>query len=213
MIFAGALNRGAMPSRSHVHRERRSDRRLRRTGTRSTASAPAATTATTTAVTATPAAIVGSATPIGTPVAGAANSARFASVGRIFLDGNGAIFAAADSLSPVLQVGAYTANTDCTISVTITDSFATPASAALTPVQASVSFEGVLVQTGAEIDLVQTGTGGGAVLTLRKAKQFTGCTTDGFAGTFGLAAGGVATAAPVGTDAPVTTSSICSRDS
>ena len=170
------------------------------TGTRPSASA-----STTTAV-------IGSPTPIGTLLAGTVNSASFAAVGRVFLDGNGGIFATAapivtaDTVSPLLQVGTYIANTDCTVSATITDSFATPGGAGLTPVQASATFEGVMVQNGNEIDLVQTGTGAsGALLTLRKAKQFTGCTSDGFAGSFGLAAAGVATTPPIGTDAAVST--------
>jgi hypothetical protein len=70
----------------------------------------------------------------------------------------------------------------------------------LTPVAASATFEGVLVQGGNEIDLVQTGTGnGGTLLTLRKARQYAGCSTDGFAGTFGLSAAGVTTTPAVGT--------------
>src|SRR5436190_719205 len=80
----------------------------------------------TAALTSTATPIVASNTPIGTLAAGAANAGAFAAVGRVFLDGSGGIFASADLASPLLQVGTYTANTDCTISVAITDAFATP---------------------------------------------------------------------------------------
>src|SRR5262245_13502507 len=89
------------------------------------------------------AAINGSATQIGALTAGAANSAAFASVGRVYLDGNGGIFSTSTPLTTLQQVGSYTVNSDCTVSATLTDTFATPGGAGLTPVQASVTFEGV----------------------------------------------------------------------
>jgi hypothetical protein len=157
--------------------------------------APATTT--TTAAATTPAAPVGgSKTQIGALTAGAANSAAFASVGRLYLDGAGFMFSSSSPATPVLQVGTYTVNADCTISATFTDTFATPGAAGLTPVQASVTFEGAVVQNGNEVDLAQTGTATGTVITLKKTKQFNGCTTDSLTGTFGLAASGVTTAAP-----------------
>src|SRR5262249_47645323 len=147
---------------------------------------------------ATPAApIVGSSTPIGALTAAAANSAVFASVGRLFIDGNGGLFSSATPGAPVQQVGTYTVNSDCTISATLTDSFATPGGAGLTPVPASVNFEGVVVQNGNEVDLVQAGTvSGGAVITLKKTRQFNGCGNDSLTGPLGLTAAGVVTAAP-----------------
>jgi hypothetical protein len=178
-----------------------------------TTPAPAATSSASSAATtatgsaATPAAtITGSATALGALAAGAANAAAFASVGRLYLDGNGALFASADSLSPQLQAGTYTANTDCTIALTITDIFATPGAAGLTPVQASATFEGVIVQNGSEMDLVQTGNTNATLLTLKKTRQFTGCSTDAFVGTFGLSASGVSTLTPVGATDPIISS-------
>src|SRR5260370_21057450 len=109
------------------------------------------------------------------------------------MDGNGGMFSSSAAGVPVTQVGAYNVNSDCTVSATFTDAFATPAGAGLTPVQASATFEGVLVQSANEIDLMQTGAATGAVVTLRKAKQYNGCTNDGLADTFGLAASGVST--------------------
>src|SRR5437867_3929902 len=148
----------------------------------------------------------GSTTQIGALAAGAANSAAFASVGRLYLDGNGFMFSSSTPLTPLLQVGTYTVNSDCTVSATFTDTFATPGGAGLTPVQASVTFEGVVVQNANELDLVQTGTGStGAVVTLRKTKQFNACGNDSLSGTFGLAGSGVATAAATPGATPVST--------
>src|SRR5260370_22687069 len=112
------------------------------------------------------------------------------------MDGNGGMLSRSGAGMAVTQVGTYVVNSDCTVSATFTDAFATPGGAGLTPVQASATFEGVLVQNANEIDLVQTGASGastGAIVTLRKARQFYGCTADGLTGTFGLAASGVAT--------------------
>jgi hypothetical protein len=163
--------------------------------------APAPTTTTTTAISP----IVGSSTQIGALTAGAANSAAFASVGRLYLDGLGFIFASSTPSTPVLQVGTYTVNSDCTVAATFTDTFATPGAAGLTPVQATATFEGVLVQNANEIDLVQTGTSTGTVLTLKKTSQFNGCGPDSLTGTFGLAASGIATAAATPGGTPVST--------
>src|SRR4051794_25426016 len=58
---------------------------------------PAATaTATTTNATTTPATITGSNTALGALTAGAANSAAFASVGRVYFDGGGLLWASSD---------------------------------------------------------------------------------------------------------------------
>src|SRR5260221_605105 len=151
-------------------------------------------------------AINGSTTQVGALTAGAANSAAFASVGRVYLDGAGGIFSTSTPLTPLLQVGTYAVNSDCTVSATLTDAFATPGGAGLTPIQASVAFEGFVVQNFNEIDFVQTGAAAtGAVVTLRKVKQFNSCGIDSLTGTFGLAASGVATAAPTPGATPVAT--------
>jgi hypothetical protein len=88
-------------------------------------------------------------------------------------------------------VGTYTVNGDCTVSATLTDAFLTAPSTGLAPTQASATFEGVVVEIGNEIDLLQTGTTTGTALTLRKTKQ--SCTTDGLFDAFGLSATGVTT--------------------
>jgi hypothetical protein len=158
---------------------------------------------TTTVIVTTP--IVGSSTAIGALAAGAANTAAFASVGRLFLDGNGGVFATSAAGAPFASVGTYNVNTDCTVSVAISDTFATPGGAGLTPVQASATFEGVSVQNGNEIDLVQTGTSGGTLITLKKTRQFNGCSNDGLAGNFGLSAFGVSTPIVLAGATPVST--------
>src|SRR6266478_3086715 len=142
-----------------------------------------------------PGTINGSSTAVGALTASAANSIAFASVGRVFLDGNGGMFSSATPTSQLIQVGTYNVNPDCTISATFTDTFATPGQAGLTPIQASATFEGVVVQGASEIDLTQTGTATGTTVTLRKtSKQFNGCTIDGITGTFGFGGTGVSSA-------------------
>jgi hypothetical protein len=135
--------------------------------------------------------IAGSSTLVGGLVTGAANTAAFASVGRVAFDGNGGVFASSTPGGPIAQVGTYTVNGDCTISTSLTDAFALPGGAGLTPVQANATFEGVVVQGGGEVDLMQTGSIGGTILTLRKTRQY--CSTDGLASAFGISATGVST--------------------
>jgi len=149
--------------------------------------------------------VAGSNTAIGVLAGGAASSDAFASVGRVFLDGNGGVFASATPSSSLLLAGKYIVNTDCTISVTITDAFATPGEAGLTPIQASATFEGVIVQNGSEIDLVQTGAAAGTILILKKTRQINGCTPDVVGGNFGLSATGVSSILAAGATEPVAT--------
>lgn len=143
------------------------------------------------AATASPRAVSGSSTSIGSLLAGAANTAAFTSVGRVFLDGNGAILATSTPGGAQISVGTYTVNGDCTVSATLTDAFLAAPSTGLAPTPAGATFEGVVVEVGNEIDLVQTGTLTGTALTLRKTKQ--SCTIDGVFDAFGLSATGVAT--------------------
>jgi hypothetical protein len=77
------------------------------------------------------------------------------------------------------------------VSATLTDAFATPAGAGLTPTQLSATFEGVLVEGGNEIDLTETGPSTGTIVTLTKTKQ--SCTIDSVFSAFGISAGGVTT--------------------
>jgi hypothetical protein len=138
-----------------------------------------------------PGTFTGSSTPIGSLVVGSLNPATFASVGRLFLDGNGGVFASSTPGGIQTPAGTYTVNLDCTVSATLTDAFATPAGAGLTPTQASATFEGVVVDGGNEIDLMQIGSSTGTAVTLNKTKQ--SCTIDGVFSAFGISATGVTT--------------------
>jgi hypothetical protein len=133
----------------------------------------------------------GSSTAIGALVAGAVNTAAFTSVGRVFLDGNGGVFATSTPGAIQTPAGTYTVNSDCTVSATLTDAFATPGFPGLPPTEASATFEGVVVEAGNEIDLTQTGSSEGTIVTLRKTKQ--SCSNDGLFSAFGISATGLTT--------------------
>jgi hypothetical protein len=89
-------------------------------------------------------------------------------------------------------VGTYTVNADCTISMTLTDAFVPTSGGAVgvvtTSSQPSSTFEGVVVQTGNEVDLTQTGSVTGTSITLRKTKQF--CSTADVASAYGVSSSG-----------------------
>ena len=150
---------------------------------------------------------VGSSTALGSLIAGTSNAPAFASVGRLYFDGNGGVFATAMPGAIQMPSGTYGLNGDCTMSMTLTDAFATPAAAGLTPTQGSATFEGIVVKGGNEIDLIQTGSSTGTTLTLRKARQ--SCTIDILGSAFGIIATGVATTPTVSatgtTSTPVST--------
>lgn len=141
--------------------------------------------------------VIGSSTNVGSLIAGTANTALFSVAGRIYADGAGNLLAALDAISPSnTRVGTYSVNTDCTISMTLRDAFspnATLPSGTGGPLTATATLEGVLVDNGDEIDLVQTavGAGTGALVTLRKTAQFNGCTNGSLVGSFGFEAIGV----------------------
>jgi hypothetical protein len=178
-------------------------------------------------------------TPIGQLIGGMSGSSPFAAVGRVVADGAGNLLGSQSPTGALISVGSYTVNQDCTISVTLNDAFVgmpvTPPGTAgngstsivgssgsgsgvtstneTTP--ASIKLVGVVLDRGAEVDLIQTGTSTtgasnsgasnsgasntgtssstgvsntGAVITLRRAVQFTGCTDANLTGAFGLVA-------------------------
>ena len=135
---------------------------------------------------------MGSVTPIGALVADAVGTAAFASVGRVFLDGSGGVFATSAPGGVQMPAGTYSVNMDCTVSMTLTDAFAAPGFPGIS-LQPSATFEGVAVEGGNEIDLLQTNPSGGAVVTLTKTKQ--ACSNNGISTAFGISAVGVTTAA------------------
>jgi hypothetical protein len=145
----------------------------------------------------------GSATPIGALLAAAGNTAAFATVGRAYLDGNGGVFASSTPGGTLYSVGAYTVNGDCTVSVSLNDAFATSGAAGLTPVQATATYQGVLVQDGNEIDLIQTGSTATSALTLTKTQQ--SCSAGNVLSAFGITATGASTAVVSSTGTTTTT--------
>ena len=101
-------------------------------------------------------------------------------------------------------------NSDCTVSVSLTDSFAAPGASGITPVPATANYQGVVVQDGNEIDLTQTGSTATSALTLTKTQQ--SCTVGNINSAFGITATGTATATaaaptptPVGSTTTTTT--------
>jgi hypothetical protein len=162
-------------------------------------------------VTSSPTTPVVSSTSIGQLLGDLSGSSPFAVVGRVVADGSGNLFAGQNSTSVLTQVGTYAVNSDCTISLTLTDVFvgipATPpgttgagagntgggsggatsgnGNSSATPV--TVKLDGVVLDRGAEIDLIQSGTSdSGAVIQMRRALQFGGCTDASLSGAFGL---------------------------
>jgi hypothetical protein len=151
------------------------------------------TTPVTTTTTTTPAGpITGSATPIGNLLAGALNPNPFATVGRLYLDGNGGLFTSSSPGVPVTQSGSYTVNADCTVGASLIDAF-TPVSGGAVgltaPAQPTATFEGVMVQDGDEIDLTETGSVTGTAITLRKTTQT--CSTADIISAYGISAAGI----------------------
>ena len=132
-------------------------------------------------------------TDFGKFLAGVSGQTPFGTVGRLLADGAGNLFATASATSgsPV-QVGTYKVNSDCTMSATFTDAFATApgtsgsaTTTVVTPL--SATFEGVVLNHGNDIELVQTGsTATGAVIEMRHTLQFSGCTNASLTGAFGV---------------------------
>lgn len=85
-------------------------------------------------------------TELGQLLSGTAGTGPFASSGTVYLDGAGSILGTMTQNGSYTKVGTYVLNADCTITVTLTDVFATTPPAATT-------LQGVVLNNGAEIDL------------------------------------------------------------
>jgi hypothetical protein len=130
-------------------------------------------------------------TQIGRLLGGLAGTAVGAVSGVFYFDGNGNIFASATvGGSPTTQVGTYTVNNDCTITVSFNDAFSTS-----TPHPSAVPFTGLLVGDGTEIDLLPdsqltppAGTTGAtsALLRLVRIQAQQNCSASTLTGTYGL---------------------------
>jgi hypothetical protein len=152
-----------------------------------------------------------SSTPIGSLVGGVTGLSPFAVVGRVAADGAGNLFATPSASSTPQQVGTYTVNPDCTISVTLNDVFVgislappgtsgatsgsgmpsssstTTAAGSAAPTPASIKLEGLILAQGAQIDLMQTGASDtSATVTMQRVFQFGGCSDASLTGVFGL---------------------------
>lgn len=138
-------------------------------------------------------------------VTGAATGEPFARTGLLFADGAGGLFLDSAQLQ---QVGTYNVSPDCSVTVSLNNAFAFPTttaagastgtaatgrSAALSA-PSTVTFDGVIVDGGEEIDLIQTGTIGGTTMTWRKTTGT--CSNNDLFGDFGI----------IGTATAVTTS-------
>jgi hypothetical protein len=152
-----------------------------------------------------------STTDFGHFLAGVSSEAPFGTVGRLLADGAGGLFAnaSATSASPV-QVGTYTVNNDCTMSVTFTDAFAAmpataPGSPATPVTPVTATFQGVVQNHGHDIELVQTGSSAtGAVVEMRHTLLFNGCTNATLTGAFGV----ISQASMAGTSATATPTAV-----
>lgn len=163
---------------------------------------------------ATTTAVIGSNTPIGALVAGLANPNVFSASGTIIADGLGNLFAAASTgVAATTLVGSYTVNSDCSVSMSITDTFSAsttvPVPGTVIKPPASVTLVGELINSavGAEVDLVQTGVSStGGVVTMRRMVQMGGCTTSNVSGNFTIGGQGMLNPTAEGTLPTVGTS-------
>jgi len=87
-----------------------------------------------------------STTELGQLVGGSAGTGAFASSGLLYLDGAGNILAyASPTTTASTLVGGYVINANCSITVTVGDAFGT--------ITTPMTFQGVILNNGAEIDL------------------------------------------------------------
>jgi len=198
----------------------------------------------------------GSSTALGGFLSGAAGGSAFASVGKVLFDGAGNILASSAPTSAMnVRAGTYTVNTDCTVTMSLSDVFATSSTTTGTGTGgtgtgtggtgtgtgtggtgtgtggtgtgtggtgtgtggtgtgtggtgtgtgtttgtgtagaangAAINLEGIIVDTGNEIDLIQTGTASGSIVTLKRTTTFNACTNASLNGMWGFVASGI----------------------
>lgn len=149
---------------------------------------------------------VTSSIPISALVGGAIGTAPFSTVGTVFVDGTGNLFASSsNTTTPLVSIGTYTVDTNCGITATINNAFASSTATSGSAGTVSATFQGRLVGNGNEIDLIQTGgsagtgtmgtaaaaVGTGTVITLKRTIQFGGCTNANLSGAYGFVASGM----------------------
>jgi len=153
---------------------------------------------------------MGSNTGVGVLLTGLQNPNVFSSVGRVFADGMGNLYASPTTgLMTNILVGSYNVSTSpatsCSITVTLMDVFVTTSgtttvisNAANAP---SVTLQGYVTASGTEIDLAGPN---GAVVTLRRTAQAGNCSNSSLTGNFTVLGTGFYTA-NAGNGIPVTT--------
>src|SRR5882724_1358884 len=120
-------------------------------------------------------AFVGSNTGIGKLLTGLANPNVFSSVGRVFADGLGNLYASPTAGLPTnILVGTYNITTSCSITMTLTDPFVTTTSGSVTTptTPTPITLTGYI--TGNATQLVMYGTNG-AVVRFLKTPQGGSC--------------------------------------
>ena len=136
---------------------------------------------------------------VGGVVTGAATAEPFSRTGTLFADGSGGLFTDVPGTELAQKLGGYSVNDDCSVAVTLNNKFAfvggnAPAATGSSAANAlsgpsTVAFEGVILQRGEEVDLVQTGLPGGTFVTMRKIFA-SECTNENFNDSFGLVGAG-----------------------
>jgi hypothetical protein len=132
----------------------------------------------------------------------------FASASVLYFDGAGhiSVSSSSSSFSATTVVGTYTVNSDCTISVSLTDVFNTTSTAAGTnPTQATASLIGIVLGGGTEIELSEaqsaTSTNGNmplaagqfaSRLAIQMIRNYAyGCTVASLQGSYGFVGSGL----------------------
>jgi hypothetical protein len=126
-------------------------------------------------------------------IANLAGNAAFSSVGRIFADGMGNLYAS-DATAVLLTntlVGTYVVNPECSITMSIRDPFpATLGGAVTTTGGPTITLEGEII--GGRIEAVATNpNAAGATITFIKTSQFNACSNASLLGNFGIVGSGV----------------------
>jgi hypothetical protein len=136
---------------------------------------------------------VGSNTNIGNLLTSLVNPNVFASVGRVFADGMGNLYASPTTgLMTNILAGSYNVNTNCSITMTLSDPFAassptqTPGITGTTT-SAPVTLTGYVSANGAELEMIGTN---GAIVRFRRISQGGNCNNSYVNGTFTISGSG-----------------------
>jgi hypothetical protein len=133
---------------------------------------------------------VGSNTNIGNLLTGLVNPEVFASVGRVFADGMGNLYASPTvGLMTNILAGSYNVSTNCSITMTLTDPFATntPTPGVTTTTAAPVTLTGFVSANGAELDMNGAN---GAVVKFMRTSQAGNCSNSYLSGDFTISGNG-----------------------